>query len=136
MSNDRAKHNILPLSKFCLMQITRQRVRPILDVQTSESCPSCFGTGVVKSSVLFTDSLEEKIDCLVNIHNVKQFTLHVHPYVAAYINKGIFSLGLQWKMKYSSRMKVIADQSLAFMEYKFYDPEKNELDMLEEKEMK
>ncbi|MDR3267912.1 MAG: Rne/Rng family ribonuclease [Tannerella sp.] len=136
MSNDRAKHNILPLSKFCLMQITRQRVRPILDVQTSESCPSCFGTGVVKSSVLFTDSLEGKIDCLVNKHNVKQFTLHVHPYVAAYINKGLFSLGMRWKAKYSTRMKVIPDQSLAFMEYKFFDPEKNELDMQEEKELK
>jgi ribonuclease G len=136
MSEDRARHNILPLSKFCLMQITRQRVRPILDVQTSESCPSCFGTGVMKSSVLFTDSLEGKIDCLVNKHNVKQFTLHVHPYVAAYINKGLLSLRLQWKMKYSTKMKVIPNQSLAFLEYKFYDPEKNELDMQEEKEMK
>jgi ribonuclease G len=136
MSNDRAKHNILPLSKFCLMQITRQRVRPILDIQTSESCPSCFGTGVVKSSILFTDSLEGKIDCLVNVHNVKKITLHVHPYVAAYINKGIFSLRLQWKMKYSAKLKVIPDQSLAFLEYKFYDLEKNELDMQEEKEMK
>jgi ribonuclease G len=136
MSNDRAKHNILPLSKFCLMQLTRQRVRPILDIQTSESCPSCFGTGVVKSSILFTDSLEGKIDCLVNVHNVKKFTLHVHPYVAAYINKGIWSLELQWKMKYSAGMKIIPDQSLAFLEYKFYDREKNELDMQEEKEMK
>ncbi|MDR2139805.1 MAG: Rne/Rng family ribonuclease [Tannerella sp.] len=136
MSNDRAKHNILPLSKFCLMQLTRQRVRPILDIQTSESCPSCFGTGVVKSSILFTDSLEEKIDCLVNVHNVKKITLHVHPYVAAYINKGIWSLGLQWRMKYSAGMKIIPDQSLAFLEYKFYDWEKNELDMKEEKEMK
>ncbi|MDR1335971.1 MAG: Rne/Rng family ribonuclease [Tannerella sp.] len=136
MSNDRAKHNILPLSKFCLMQLTRQRVRPILDIQTSESCPSCFGTGVVKSSILFTDSLEGKIDCLVNVHSVKKFALHVHPYVAAYINRGIWPLKLQWKMKYSAGMKVIPDQSLAFLEYKFYDPEKNELDMKEEKEMK
>ncbi|MDR2041699.1 MAG: Rne/Rng family ribonuclease [Tannerella sp.] len=136
MLNDRAKHNILPLSKFCLMQLTRQRVRPILDIQTSESCPSCFGTGIVKSSILFTDSLEGKIDCLVNVHNVKKFTLHTHPYVAAYINKGIWSLALQWKMKYSTGMKIIPDQSLAFLEYKFYDQEKNELDMQEEKEMK
>ncbi|MDR1746002.1 MAG: Rne/Rng family ribonuclease [Tannerella sp.] len=131
MANDRAKHNILPLSKFCLMQITRQRVRPILDVQTTENCPSCFGKGVIKSSILFTDSLEGKIECLVKKHNVKKFTLHVHPYVAAYINKGWFSLGFRWKMKYSTRMKVIADQSLTYLEYKFYDPEKNELDMQE-----
>ena len=61
-ANDRAKHNILPLSKFGLMQITRQRVRPAMDVDTSEDCPSCFGTGTVKPSILFTDSLEEKIE--------------------------------------------------------------------------
>ena len=134
MANDHAKHNILPLSKFCLMQITRQRVRPILDIQTSENCPSCFGTGKIKSSLLFTDNLERKIDCLVNKHHIKKFNLHVHPYVTAYIKKGVFPLGLVWKMKYTSRMKVIPDQSLAFMEYKFFDPDRNEIDMLEEKE--
>ena len=134
MSKDRAKHNILPLSKFGLMQITRQRVRPILEMQTAENCPSCFGTGEVKSSILFTDSLEGKIDCLANIHKVRKFKLHVHPYVAAFINKGFVSLGLRWKMKYSAKFKVIPDQNLAFLEYKFYDMEGNELDMLEEKE--
>jgi ribonuclease G len=135
MSKDRAKHNILPLSKFCLMQITRQRVRPILEVQTAESCPSCFGTGVVKSSILFTDSLEGKIECLVNRHNVKKFTLHVHPYVAAYINKGLISMGMRWKMRYSAKIKVIPDQGLAFLEYKFYDAEGNEVGMQEENEI-
>ncbi|MDY3068819.1 MAG: Rne/Rng family ribonuclease [Parabacteroides sp.] len=136
MASDRAKHNILPLSKFCLMQITRQRVRPAMDVQTSEACPACFGTGSVKPSILFTDSLEGKIDCLVNKHHVKKFTLHVHPYVAAYVNKGFFPLSWQWKMRYSYGLKVIPNQSLAFLEYKFYDEEKNELDMKEEMEFK
>ena len=134
MANDRAKHNILPLSKFCLMQITRQRVRPILDIQTSEKCPTCFGTGTIQSSLLFTDKLERKIDCLSNKHHIKNFSLHVHPYVAAYITSGLISLSVKWKIKYTLRMRVIPDQSLAFMEYKFFDPEKNEIDMLEEKE--
>ena len=135
MANDRAKHNILPLSKFGLMQITGQRVRPAMDVDTSEDCPSCFGTGTVKPSILFTDSLEEKIDCLVNKHHVKKFTLHVHPYVAAYVNKGLFPLSMKWKMKYTHGLKVIPNQSLAFLEYKFFDADKNELDMKEEKEI-
>jgi ribonuclease G len=134
MANDRAKHNILPLSKFCLMQITRQRVRPILDIQSSENCPTCLGTGKIKSSLLFTDSLESKIDFLVNKQHVKKFTLHVHPYVAAYIGKGLIPLTLRWKMKYSRRIKVIPDQSMAFLEYKFFDPDKNEIEILEEKE--
>ncbi len=136
MASDRAKHNILPLSKFCLMQITRQRVRPALDVQTSETCPACFGTGVVKPSILFTDSLERKVDCLVNKHHVKKFTLHVHPYVAAYLNKGFFPLSWQWKMRYTHSLRIVPNQSLAFLEYKFYDEEKNELDMKDELEIK
>ena len=136
MASDRAKHNILPLSKFGLMQITRQRVRPAMDVDTTESCPTCFGTGTIKPSILFTDNLEGKIDCLVNKHNVKKFALHVHPYVAAFVNKGLYALSMKWKLKYSMGMKVIPNQSLGFLEYKFIDSDKNELDMMEEKEMK
>lgn len=136
MASDRAKHNILPLSKFGLMQITRQRVRPAMDVDTTESCPTCFGTGTIKPSILFTDNLEGKIDCLVNKHNVKKFALHVHPYVAAFVNKGLYPLSMKWKLKYSMGMKVIPNQSLGFLEYKFIDSDKNELDMMEEKEMK
>ena len=136
MANDRAKHNILPLSKFGLMQITRQRVRPVMDIDTSESCPACFGTGNMKPSILFTDSLESKIDCLVNKHKVKKFVLYVHPYIAAFIKKGYFPLSWKWKLKYSMGVKVVPNQSLAFMEYKFIDSDKNELDMKEEKEIK
>ena len=136
MAGDRAKHNILPLSKFGLMQITRQRVRPAMDVDTSEACPTCFGTGTIKPSILFTDSLEGKIDCLVNKHNVKKFALHVHPYVAAFIKSGKFPLSWKWKLKYSIGIKVIPNQSLGFLEYKFIDSDKNELDMMEEKEIK
>lgn len=136
MSSDRARHNILPLSKFCLMQITRQRVRPAMDVDTREACPTCLGTGTIKPSIFFTDNLEEKINNLVSKHHVKKFALHVHPYVAAFINKGLFSLKMKWKMKYSMLMKVIPNQSLGFLEYKFIDSDKNELDMMEETEMK
>lgn len=136
MASDRAKHNILPISKFGLMQITRQRVRPEMEIDTDETCPTCFGTGKAKPSILFTDNLEGKIDCLVNKHNVKKFTLHLHPYVAAYVNKGLIPLSLKWKFKYSQSLKVVPDQSLAFLEYRFYDRDRNELDMKEEKEIK
>ncbi len=136
MASDRAKHNILPLSKFGLMQITRQRVRPEMEVNTSEQCPTCFGTGTAKPSILFTDSLEGKIECLVNKHHMKKFVLHVHPYIAAFLNKGICPLSWKWKLKYSMGIKVIPDQSLAFLEYRFYDSDKNELDMKEEADLK
>ncbi len=136
MAKDRAKHNILPLSKFGLMQITRQRVRPEMEVATSEVCPTCFGKGKIKSSILFTDTLEHKIDYLSNKLQVKKFFLHIHPYVAAYVEQGIFSLKYKWKKKYGVGMKIIPDQSLGFLQYVFYDKDKNEIDLKEEIEMK
>ena len=132
MQKDRAKHNILPLSKFGLMQITRQRVRPAMSVNVEEVCPTCFGKGTIKSSFLFTDTLENKIDNLVNKIGIKKFYLHVHPYVAAYINKGVFSMKLQWQMKYGLGVRVIPSQKLAFLQYEFYDENKQFIDMQEE----
>ena len=120
MAADRAKHNILPLSKFGLMQITRQRVRPALDINTNEDCPTCFGKGTIRPSILFTDRLEDKIAYMVNKLKIKNFYLHVHPFIAAFINQGFFSLKWQWKCKYTFHFKLIPDQSLAFLEYKFY----------------
>lgn len=136
MQKDRARHNILPLSKFGLMQITRQRVRPVMDVNVEESCPTCFGTGKIKSSILFTDQLERKIDQLVNKIGVKHFYLHVHPYVAAYINKGLVSLKRKWQMKYGLGVHIVPSQKLGFLQYEFYDHQRQFLDMKEEQEGK
>ena len=136
MNADRAKHNILPLSKFGLMQITRQRVRPAMDVDTSEDCPVCYGKGKTSPSILLTDKLEDKMDYLVSKLKVKRFTLHVHPFVAAYINEGVLSLKMKWKLKYGFGLRIIPDQSLAMIEYKFFDAERNEIDLKEEIEIK
>ena len=136
MQKDRARHNILPLSKFGLMQITRQRVRPAMDVHVEETCPTCFGRGKIKSSILFTDQLESKIDQLVNKIGIKKFKLHVHPYVAAYINEGFLSIKRRWQMKYGLGISVISSQKLAFLQYEFYDREGNFIDMKEEIETK
>ncbi len=136
MQKDRARHNILPLSKFGLMQITRQRVRPAMDVNTTETCPTCFGKGTIKSSILFTDTLESKIDYLVNKLKIKKFSLHIHPYIAAYVNQGLVSLKRKWQMKYGFGIKIIPNQKLAFLEYVFYDLQGEEIDMKEEIEIK
>ena len=136
MQKARARHNILPLSKFGLMQITRQRVRPAMDVNVEETCPTCFGKGKIKSSILFTDQLESKIDHLVNKIGVRKFYLHVHPYVAAYINQGLVSLKRKWQMKYGLGVHIIPSQKLAFLQYEFYDSKKQFIDMKEEIETK
>ena len=134
MANDRARHNILPLSKFGLMQITRQRVRPALDIVTAESCPSCHGKGEVQPSLLFTDVLKDKIDYLFHSIKVTQFTMYVHPFVDAYLKKGIISEDNRWRMEYGFKFKIVADQSLAYLEYRVIDKNKNEIDLKEEKD--
>ena len=136
MTPDRAKHNILPISKFGLMQITRQRVRPVMDIVTAETCPVCYGKGTIKSSLLFTDTLENKIDYLVNSLKTKKFILYVHPFVYAYLNQGLFSKKWKWKTTYSLFLKVIPDQSIGLLEYRFVDTDGDEIDMKEEQEIK
>ncbi|MBF1055444.1 MAG: Rne/Rng family ribonuclease [Prevotellaceae bacterium] len=136
MQKDRARHNILPLSKFGLMQITRQRVRPAMDVNVEEACPTCNGSGKIKSSILFTDQLEGKIDQLVNKIGIKKFYLHVHPYVAAFINKGAISMKWKWRIKYGWGVHIIPSQKLAYLQYEFYDANGQFIDMKEEIETK
>jgi len=137
MANDRARHNILPLSKFGLMQITRQRVRPVMDVVTSETCPSCYGKGEIQPSLLFTDKLREKLDYLVNHLHQSGFKMYVHPFVDAYIKKGMLGTSLfsKWKRSFGTKFKVIADESLAYLQYKVVDSKGNEIDLKEESDI-
>ena len=134
MQKDRARHNILPLSKFGLMQITRQRVRPALDIVTAETCPSCGGKGEVLPSLLFTDMLKDKIDYLVNSLGVKNFIMYVHPFVEAYLKKGVISEYFKWRREFGRKFKLMADQSLAYLQYKVIDKDHNEIDLKEEKD--
>lgn len=135
MSTDRARHNILPLSKFGLMQITRQRVRPAMDITTSEECPSCFGKGKIQPSLLFTDTLREKLSYLVNDLDQNDFTMYVHPFVDAYIKKGIISTYRRWRMELGRKFRIIPDQSLAYLQYRVIDKDGNEIDLKEEKDV-
>ncbi|MFC2137530.1 ribonuclease E/G [Bacteroidota bacterium] len=121
MSNDRTKHNILPLSKFGLMQITRQRVRPVMDIKVLEKCPSCKGSGEVAPTIIFTDELVNKIGFFIKRDNLSKIVVHVHPYVAAFINKGLISKRFRWVMKFKTGIKIISKSSLGFLEYHFYN---------------
>lgn len=127
MASDRTKHNILPLSKFGLMQITRQRVRTELQISTLEVCPTCQGTGKVGPTVMLTDQIEERLRLLVNERHIKNLTLKVHPYVFAFIKKGFPSMALKWKFQISKGIKVVSSDSLGFVEYKILDNKEQEL---------
>ncbi len=122
MSKDRTKHNILPLSKFGLMQITRQRVRPEMNVAVQEKCPTCQGTGEISPAVLLTDQIEDQLATLSERSKEKQMTLKVHPFVAAYINQGFFkTLRRKWQSAYKVKLKIKAIPSYDLMMYRFSD---------------
>ena len=133
MEKDRTRHNILPLSKFGVMQITRQRVRQATQINTDETCPTCLGTGKMKSSILFTDQLEEKLRDLVLRLGITHINVHVHPYVAAYLTKGLLmSIARRWKVQIARGIRITPNESLGFLDYKFLDSEGNEFEGLEE----
>jgi len=128
MKNDKAKHNILPPSRFGVVEITRQRVRPVTDITTSEKCPSCKGTGKVEASVLFTDEMERE---LVRIENEKQHSeihLLVHPMVEAYLKKGWFnSILKKWKKKFSFKLTLESSSNLELLEIHYYNQNQEEV---------
>lgn len=127
MRGDRAQHTILPLSKFGLMQITRQRARPEVKIDTSEVCPTCRGTGKAKPTILITDDLERDLEYIVRSRPRSKVKLHVHPYVNTYLKKGFPSRQMKWLTKYSKWISIKEDSNFAVHEYKFFDGRDDEI---------
>lgn len=133
MKKDRAKHTILPLTKFCLMQITRQRVRQATQIENKEACPTCRGKGTVISSVLFDSEIEAQIAALLEMHEIKSITVKLHPFVAAYFNKGLYSRRLKLMLKLKARIKILPNESIGYIDAKYYDKDGVRLSLEETK---
>jgi ribonuclease G len=127
MSDDRAKHTILPMSKFGLVQITRQRVRPETNITTAEVCPMCKGEGKVEASILITDEIEHKLDQILNFSKPSKIELVAHPFVEAYLTKGIINKPRKWYLKHRTRVRVTADPNYHYGEYHFFDANEEEI---------
>ncbi len=127
MAGDRAKHTILPLSKFGLMQITRQRVRPETHIDVRETCPACHGTGLVAPAVLIDDQIEKQIAYFVKEKKLSYLKLRVSPVVAAFVKKGFPSLRTRWMFKYRCRIRVASDNTTGIIETRFFNREDEEL---------
>lgn len=119
MKADRAKHHVLPPSKFGLVQITRQRVRPEMDITTSEKCPSCGGTGEVQASILIIDEIQNNLRYLIEEKKVSELILQVHPFIASHIKKGFPSLMHKWWWQYKKRIRVEGVMALPMLDYRF-----------------
>ncbi|HVZ25543.1 MAG TPA: Rne/Rng family ribonuclease [Sediminibacterium sp.] len=127
MKTDRAKHSVLPVSKFGLLQITRQRMRPEVNINTAEVCPTCNGTGKISSTLLLEDEIEKRLHYLIT-HAHKNLTLAVHPIVYAYLTKGLFSSILKkWRRKYNTRITAKANTAYHLTEFRFFNEHEEEI---------
>jgi len=128
MKTDRAKHKILPMSPFGLIQITRQRVRPEMAVVTNEKCPTCLGSGEIQSSVSIVDDIDSHVKYLIENLHLKGFTIEVHPFLAAFLKDGWFkSPRFKWWKAYRQWIKVSPNQALHLVDYKFIDEKGEEV---------
>lgn len=127
--HDRSKHTVLPLSKFGLMQITRERVRPQMNIVTKEVCPACNGTGSITASILVTDQIDAHLQHLLVKQNEANLVLAVHPFLYAYYTKGIFSHRVKWFLKYKRWVQIVKDTSLGITEYHFLNKDGEEIDL-------
>ena len=129
MKKDKARHTILPLSKFGLMQITRHRVRPAIEVDVQETCPFCEGTGTIKSSLTVVDDIESNLRYIEMSLTERKLTILTHPYIQAYLTKGFRSMRRQWQRKYKVRLKIKPMESYNLLEYKFLNASGEEMEM-------
>jgi ribonuclease G len=121
MGLDRARHNILPLSRFGLMQLTRQRVRPATQIRNDELCPSCNGTGKIMPSIVFEDVLQNQLIYLAGEKKIKNLVLKVHPYIAAYLQYGLLSRRVKWAIQNKCRLTIKAVSSFSLLQHQWFD---------------
>lgn len=129
MRPDRAKHAVLPISKFGLMQITRQRMKPEMNINTQEVCPTCNGTGKISSTLLLEDEIEKNLSYLIT-HQHKDLTIVVHPILFSYFTKGsVFfrSKVWKWRWKYGQKVKIRENTSYHLTQYQFFDKHDEEI---------
>ncbi len=121
MESDRTKHSILPLSKFGLMQITRQRVRPEMHINIREKCPTCGGTGEITPSILLVDKIENHLAHLLDKRKYRSLFLKVHPFIASHLTKGFWPIKQRWRLKLKCKIRIIPISSYDFLEFHVFD---------------
>jgi ribonuclease G len=129
MKTDRSKFTVLPLSKFGLMQITRQRVRPELNIITKEICPTCSGTGKISASIAVSDQIEKNLDFVLEKQNEKEVTISLHPFLYAYFTQGVVSRRMKWFFRYLKWVRLEQDSSLGITDFRFKNKTGEELEL-------
>jgi len=127
MKNDKAKHTILPVNKFGIVQITRHRVREATIIETTEQCPTCKGTGKMKSAMLIQEDIENMVEYLVDKQLEKGFYVAVHPFIHAYLTKGLFSKQWGWYRRFKRWIRIKPKHDFAVVDFKFYNKNNDEI---------
>ncbi len=127
MADDKAKHNVLPPSRFGVIELTRQRVRPETEIDTSESCPTCGGTGEISAPVLIIDQIENSLNYILGEKDMNGITLSVHPFLHAYFTKGIPSRQMKWWWRWKKWVKVKPVGSSQYLDFTVQDAQGNEV---------
>ena len=128
LSKDRAKHNVLPLTKFGLMQITRQRVRPAIEINTLEQCPACKGTGKISSTIVLDETIERQLAYYVQEKNIRKLTLKVNPIFEAYLTKGLFNIRRKWMRKYKCDLTIVPVSTFFITQAEWFDAKGEKLE--------
>ena len=127
MSSDRTKHKILPPSRFGLIQITRQRVRPEMNIKTKEPNPN--HNGEIEAPIVLIDKINTELSKITkNKHNQKEkIFLHVHPFVAAYLLNGTPSQRLSWYLEYKKWIRIVPRHAYQYLEFRFVNKDRRRL---------
>ncbi|WP_121666205.1 Rne/Rng family ribonuclease [Mesonia aquimarina] len=118
MSDDRAKHKILPPTKFGLIQITRQRVRPEMNIKTREENPN--GDGEIEAPIVVINKINADLQKLIK-KDYKKLSISAHPFVAAFLTRGIPSPRSKWFLDHKRWVKVLPRDAYTYLEYHFHD---------------
>ena len=127
LRNDRAKSNILPMSDFGIMQITRERIRPSLMQRMGDQCPACGGTGVVQARFTTINQIERWLRKYALQQNMKfqQLDLYVSPTVAEPLKNTDMKTELKWFLQHMVFVRVKPDESLRSDDFRFYNRRSN-----------
>ena len=123
MKDDKAKHNIQQPSRFGVVELTRQRVRPETDIKTTETCPHCLGKGEIQASILVVDEIEHMLHAIMGQGNQKSIFLNAHPFVEAFLRKGVKSIQRKWFLKYKKWVTIRPMTNLGILQFQFLDQE-------------
>jgi ribonuclease G len=118
MSSSRTKHKVLPPSKFGLVQITRQRVRPERNIKTNEDNPN--KNGEVEAPIILIERIETQLTKIME-EDRAGIALHAHTFVASHLTKGLNSIQMKWFLKYKKWIKVVPRDAFPYLKYQFVD---------------